>query len=859
MSRCRSPKAGAERRAASRDTWVRDRLAVAVALAVLAMSAAHAMRSPSVTGHAGADGDTSIDTLVLRMSTTMSWPGAGTVPLPAGALPTAPLHAPPRPPLDTQLLAVRLNGVELDDVVATLNGPQGMALPDTTWAEMHLRVPDGPPLRFDGRDYRVLERVAGLNWRIDESSQTLVIDAPPAAFAGARVTMDSRPPPASVTSAPGGYANYELQWQRSTSAVGSGLGRDTTSALLEFGGFHAGGSGRLTALVRQGDQLGQRTRLDTTWVRDVPDKLASLRVGDSIGRAGAWGRAVRFGGVQWSTDFSMQPGFLAFPLPSMRGEAALPSTVDVYVNNTLRSQSQVPAGPFDLTDLPIVTGQGQVRMVVRDLLGREQVILQPYYVSPSLLRPGLTSFSYELGAIREDYGVESNHYGRAMATATHKRGLTERFTSELRAELVGRQLTAGTSGVLLIPSVGVGNLSVAGSQGPDGHGAMTALGLDHQGSNWSGTVQARYSTPGFRQLGQPRGPVGMAVSQMTGLPGSMYRNTPRLSLSSALGTSWRGTAMGVSVVEQQSWEGERTRVVSFNAGRDLGGFATLGLFVLRDVTNHANTVAITVSRVLDGRTSANATATRSRDPQQTSDYGSLQIQRSALDNQGFSYQATVDRGEQGRANVQGLWQGEKVALSGGYARSRGSDDLRLGASGGVAAVGGSVFMSRRIDGSFAVVEVGDYADVQVLHDNRPVARTDAKGRALVSGLRGYEPNRISVNASDLPFDAEVDGLELVLVSPARSGTSLKIPVTRSRSASFRLVDANGVAVPAGSLVRVPGGERRFPVGFDGKAFLSGMGLRTEIEASWPGHTCQAQVDLPAEADEMPELGTVSCL
>jgi len=144
------------------------------------------------------------------------------------------------------------------------------------------------------------------------------------------------------------------------------------------------------------------------------------------------------------------------------------------------------------------------------------------------------------------------------------------------------------------------------------------------------------------------------------------------------------------------------------------------------------------------------------------------------------------------------------------------------------------------------------------YDNRPVTRTDSKGRALVSGLRGYEPNRISVNPLDLPFDAEVDGLELVLVPPARSGTSLKIPVMRSRSASFRLVDANGVAVPAGSSVRIAGAERRFPVGFDGKAFLSGMGLRTDVEATWAGHTCHAQVDLPAHAEEMPELGTVPC-
>ncbi len=828
-------------------------------MALLAMSAAHATRAPL------ADGAELLETLTLQMTTTLSWPaaapGAGTSPsttvgTPRSAAPSSPRHL---PPVDTQLLAVRLNGVDLDDVVTTLHWPDQVALPDPAWLDMHLRLPDTPPVAYEGRSYRVLERVAGIDWRIDASSQTLVIDAPPAAFAGARVAMDSGPPLATATASPGGFANYELQWQRSTSAVGSGLGRDTTSALVELGGFHAGGAGRLTALLRQGNGMTQRTRLDTTWTHDMPARMASLRLGDSIGRAGAWGRAVRFGGVQWGTDFSMQPGFLAFPLPSMQGLAALPSTVDVYVNNTLRMQSQVPAGPFDLTDVPIVTGQGQVRMVVRDLLGREQVVMQPYYVSPSLLRPGLDAFSYELGAVREDYGVESNRYGDLIATATHKRGISERFTRELRGELVGRQLTAGATGIWLMPRVGVLNGTVAASHGPDGQGAMAGAGLDHQDAHWSGSVQARYSGREFRQLGQASGPVGLAGGQMDALPGSMYRNTPRFTLSAALGTAWRGAAVGASVVEQQSWEGERTRILSLNAGRNLAGFATLGLFMLRDVSNGVSTVAITLSRVLDNRTSANLSTTRTRDAERSSNFGSLQLQRSAADNDGFSYQANVDQGHQSRATLQGLWQGEKVALGGGVARSGGSEDLRVGASGGLAVMGRSVFLSRRIEGSFAVVEVSDYAGVQVLHDNRPVTRTDSNGRALVSGLRGYEPNRIGVNAADLPFDAEVEGLELMLVPPTRSGTALKIPVTRSLSASFRLVDAQGTAVPAGSQVRVAGGTRSFPVGFDGKAYLSGLTPRTQVQADWLGGSCHATLELPTKAEEMPELGTLRCL
>jgi outer membrane usher protein len=740
------------------------------------------------------------------------------------------------PTVEPMLLGVLLNGVEHDDVVTVLVGPDGPALPAEAWEQLHLRAPRTGGLPFEGRRFHLLGQLAVLNWRIDESRQVLVIQAPSTAFAGSRVALETEAH-AVAPAALGGFANYDLQWQRSSTA--GPMGRDWTQGLLEFGGFHDGGTARLTGLVRTGALGAHRVRLDTTWTHDVPSRLASLRLGDSIGRAGAWGRAVRFGGVQWSTDFSMQPGFLSFPLPTLRGEAALPSTVDVYVNNSHRLQSRVPAGPFDLSDVPLVTGEGQIRMVVRDLLGREQVITRPYYVSPSLLRPGLRAFSYELGALREDYGVASSRYGRTMATVTEKRGISAGFTRELRAEAVGRQVAVGATGIWLLPGQGTANASVATSHAPGAQGSLLSAGADYQSGRWSGSMQGRYTQRGFRQLGQSA------------------EQSPRSQFGMALGTVTAGIALSANWLEQRSWTGQRDRIASFNAARTLGGWGTLGLFVLRDVGQGSTTLSIGFSTVLDGRTSANTTASRQR-PGASPDT-SLQVQRAVPEGDGFGFLVGMDRGEhRRRSTAQAMWQSEHVALSGGMARTGTQEDWRLGASGGLAVVGDSVFASRRIDGSFAVVDVGGYPDVQVLHDHRPVARTDARGRALVSGLRAYEPNRIGVNPSDLPLDAEVERLDMLLVPPARSGTHLRIPVTRTRSASFRLVTGNGSPVPPGSMVRIAGQARSFPVGLEGRTFVTGLAARSELQANWHGHGCTATVPLDDNTDEVPDLGTVLC-
>jgi outer membrane usher protein len=128
-------------------------------------------------------------------------------------------------------------------------------------------------------------------------------------------------------------------------------------------------------------------------------------------------------------------------LPNLRGEAVMPSATDIYVDGVLRRSAGVPPGPFQLNNLPVVTGQGEVRVVTRDLLGREQVTTLPYYASTRLLRQGLSEESWEIGAIRQNYGSVSDDYGRAVATVQQRRGLSDVMTVEGRVEALREQQT----------------------------------------------------------------------------------------------------------------------------------------------------------------------------------------------------------------------------------------------------------------------------------------------------------------------------------------------------------------------------------------------------------------------------------
>lgn len=743
------------------------------------------------------------------------------------------------PVAEPLLLAVRVNGVEGDDSLRVLRIGNRIAVDRNDWTALHLRPFAGKPVRFEGQDYLPLDGLPGLRSRVDGASQTLVIDASAAAFAGVVLTMDANASVPVVPAANGAYGNYDVELQRTVDG-GDPRARYSASLQLDVGVSAFGGALTSGAVVADDGIHRRGTRLDTTWTQDDPKQMARLRAGDAISNPGTWGRALRFGGLQWATDFSLQPGFLPFPLPSVHGEATLPSSVDVYVNNSRRLQSDLPAGPFDLNELPVVTGNGEVRLVVRDALGREQVITQPYFASPSLLRPGLHAFSIEAGAVREDYALRSDHYGHVVASATDRAGVTDSFTRELRLEWQPHLTTVGATGIWLVPQVGVMTLGALASAAGDTNGGALTATLTHQGRIWNGSVQLRRDSRDFAQLGVPAS------------------DALRSQASATVGGSVGALPLGVGFVYQAPWNGPAQRLLSFNVGAGLGRFGTLGFYGLRDFGTGATTVSLSYSVSLDARTGAAVGATRNATPGAAARTGyQLDVQRNLPESEGLGWQVAAQ--EDDRAQAQLFARTSWAELNAGIARTLRQTDVRGGAAGGIAWIDDAAFVTRRVDGTYAVVEVGDYPDVTILRDNHAVARTDEHGRALVAGLRGNEVNRIGVDAAELPLDAAVDALDLEFIAPAHAGVVLRLPIQRRRAASMRVVGVDGMPLPPGTTLRMAGREERFPVGFDGRTFVAGIRTGSHLRAHGPGADCGVTLVVPeGAADDLPELGSVVC-
>lgn len=735
-------------------------------------------------------------------------------------------------PGEALLLAVRINGLVQGDVATLVHLPDERLAVDGATLDAWGIANKGSGVVVDGRTYYALDDL-GIRWRIDPASQTLTISAPPRAFGRHRLTPSSQDAgPGLTPSGSGAFLNYDLQWQRAG-------GRDVGASFFELGVFNPAGSGSLTGFWNNAGSGREWVRLGTTWTIDLPERMQSLRLGDAIVQPGSWGRAVRFGGIQWASNFATQPNFVTFPLPTVRGEAALPSTLDLYVNNGRRLQSDVPPGPFEITNVPLIIGAGEVQVVVRDLMGRQQTITQPYYVSQRLLRPELHDFSVDVGSVREDYGVASARYGRGVIAATDRLGISPTFTREFRAEVLADRQSVGAGGVWLAGGIGTVSANAAASHGPGGDDGLVGAGFERRTPVYSVSLQGEYSGRNFARIGV--------------LPGY----TPKTSLFAQVSFPVLGNGLAVGYGRQDTWEGGESRVISANYGFRLGRLGFAGLYAYHDPIHAPHTtVGVILTHALDNLTHASADVSSRGGRMQSI----VQAQRNLPAGEGFGYRVLAGSGDVDRLDAGAYWQTGRTALSAEASRFDGSEAFRFGAAGAVAMTGEGVFLSRRIDGSFAVVKVGDYEGVRVYRDNQEVARTDARGMALITGLRAYQRNPVAIEQADLPLDAEVDTLELRLSPMLKSGVVASFPVRRVRSASFRLVGEDGQLLPPGTTLRIEGdaGEREFTVGFEGRAFVSGLGAQTSIAARWNGSRCRVVIEAGDDRTPVPDLGTLVC-
>ena len=180
------------------------------------------------------------------------------------------------------------------------------------------------------------------------------------------------------------------------------------------------------------------------------------------------------------------------------------------------------------------------------------------------------------------------------------------------------------------------------------------------------------------------------------------------------------------------------------------------------------------------------------------------------------------------------------------------------AQGSIATMGGDVFLSNRIDDSFAVVDAGA-PGVKVLYENRPAGSTDSQGLALIPTLRSYQANKVSIDALDLPLNAEASITQDVVAPANRSGVLVKFGVkTDLKAAVVILIHKDGSVLSAGASGHLEGGNETFVVGYDGRAYVKGLAPTNTVVVADGQNECRASFPYELRQDSQVSIGPVVC-
>ncbi|OOG53897.1 fimbrial assembly protein [Rhodanobacter sp. B05] len=711
------------------------------------------------------------------------------------------------------------------------------------WASQATLHELGFALPAGSADPARLDSLQGLKASYDASQQTLNLTAPLQLLKLGTTMLSTaanqRPTP-SVS--PGALLNYNLYGTYGTH------GTSSLSAFAELRAFNAAGVFSTTSLTQDnhaddGTSQSRSVRLDTNWSMSFPQHLLTLRFGDTLTDALSWSRSTRIGGVQFGTNFGLQPYLVTAPLPAFIGSATMPSSIDLYVNGLRQYSGQVPTGPFQLSTIPNINGAGNAQVVLTNALGQTTTLNFSLYGENQLLRKGLSDWSVELGKVRENYGVDSFDYGNdAVGSGTWRYGVSNNFTAEAHAELTSGLSDAGVGGIWLLGERGgVLSASLARSAYHGQSGEQYSLGYNWSNERFNAGFNSTRTHGDYRDLGTLYGSV-----------------MPRISTQGYLSYNFNRVGnFGVSYIKLAIPQQAAQRYGSAYWYKSLGRWAMLNLSVNQDLDNSRNRTAFAIiTLALDHNISVSGSLQRENGRTGLA----LNATQSLPSQGGLGWRASLSQGDgqnggQGELDYLGRY-GQVQA--GGYDIG-GTRYGYGGAMGSLVLMGGDLFAARQINTGFAVVSTEGVAGVPVSLQNNPIGTTDSKGMLLVTPLNAYQNNKLSIDPMSLPADTRIDRVNMDATPTDRAGTLVKFGIVPVRAASVILMDEAGKPLPVGSSVQLHGhaGEPAL-VGFDGAVYLDTLDTHNELDVTTPTGACHANFDYRKQSGGIPQIGPLSC-
>ncbi|MFS0827929.1 fimbria/pilus outer membrane usher protein [Pseudomonas phoenicis] len=719
-------------------------------------------------------------------------------------------------------------------------------------AELGLRLERlETPIEPDTECLDLAARLPGAEVTFDSARLQLDISIPQAALR--REVAGSVAPERWDSGLDAGFISYQASAQHSSGP--GGQSRNQQDLYLNTGLNLGGWRLRSSQSLRQ-DQNGQRqwTRSNTYAQTDLPGTWGTLTLGETFSNGEVF-RSLPFKGVQLGSDLGMLPDVLQSYAPVIRGVAQSRAKLEVLQNGYPIYSTYVAAGPYEIDDLGLGGGSGELEVVLTEADGQVRRFIQPYASLGNLLRQGVWRYTAALGRYNPAGGTDQPK----LWQATLARGIGSNTTlyggtlggDYYRAGLLGVGRDFGEYGALSFDATqassdlgqALGRVSGQSYAARYGKAFQTRTNLRFAGY--------RYSTEGYRDFDE-------AVAQRSAdqyYPGNR-RSRLEASLHQQLG---QRSSLSLTLTQDDYWDSDRQRrqyQFLFNTQHHSVGYSLFASQSLSRDTQHDRMIGLSVTIPLGVGNQASATFDLQHQGGRLNQRASLS--GSGLDNR-LGYRAGISHDEQQRTSLElsASYQTPHGNYGAGISESGERRSLSVNASGALLAHSGGITLTPYLGETSALVEVPAVAGIGL--ENAPGTRTNAKGYAVAPHLRPYRVNQINLRTEQLGPEIELaNGTQAVV---PRRGAIVKATFAARQVTRLILTlqDRAGQPLPFGTQVRDAQGETLAIVGQGGQALIATGPQPQTLYVRWDDQDCVQPID-PEQMEQREgyHLQTLTC-
>jgi outer membrane usher protein len=264
-------------------------------------------------------------------------------------------------------------------------------------------------------------------------------------------------------------------------------------------------------------------------------------------------------------------------------------------------------------------------------------------------------------------------------------------------------------------------------------------------------------------------------------------------------------------------------------------------------------ISVDVTHASDGGSSRQTVSARRNIPLQEGYGYRVSLERSSYD--GFD--------DEIRPSGYVVYNGAHGSYRAEYDQLGGSPTWRVGTAGSLSMVEGSLFASRPLQQSFAVVQAGNVDGIRVNYNGEPAGKTRRDGKLLVPNLRSYEVNKLSINQEDLPLEYSVEKYERDVIPSPRSGAVVDFGLQRLSAIFGRLVVRDGdETLPLEHMRLAIDGipaDLSWRSGADGEFYLENVPEGShELLGAVEGVSYRCPLEVPITLESLTDLGEVTC-